>query len=120
MHEFSHWLMAKILFVPTGRMSLTPKFGENSVELGSVQIAKTDFVRRFFIGIAPLLTGISVLIFILFAINSYTFPVWVYLLFAYICITVINTMSLSKSDLSGAWKILLILALALAFLIALH
>jgi len=116
----SHYVVAKLLFVRTGKISLLPKFHDDGLELGHVEIAHTDFVRRFFIGIAPLVVGILTIFGILYVLISMSFVWWQYLLFAYTIITIVNTMSLSKSDLSGAWKIVLILALALAFVIALH
>lgn len=120
LHELSHFFAAKLLGVQTGRISLTPKFHEDGLELGHVEIAKTDFLRRFLVGIAPLVVGVSVLSALVYLVLYYSYQWWGYLLFAYVGITVVNTMSLSKSDLSGAWKVMLILALALAILIALH
>ncbi len=116
----SHYVVAKLLFVRTGKISLLPKFHDDGLELGHVEIAHTDFVRRFFIGIAPLVVGVCVLSGIVYFLLNMRFVWWQYVLFAYTIITVVNTMSLSKSDLVGAWKIVLILALALAFVIALH
>lgn len=120
LHEMSHYVVAKLLFVRTGKISLLPKFHDDGLELGHVEIAHTDFVRRFFIGIAPLVVGVCVLSGIVYFLLNMRFVWWQYVLFAYTIITVVNTMSLSKSDLVGAWKIVLILALALAFVIALH
>lgn len=120
LHELSHFLVAKILGVPTGNISLIPRFHEDGLELGHVQIGRTDFVRRFLVGIAPLVSGICVLIIIVYFVWSGTYVWWVYLIFAYLALTVVNTMSLSKSDLAGAWKVFLILALALIFYFALH
>ena len=58
-HELSHWLVAEILQVPTGKMSLMPEVVDGSgVKLGSVQIARTDVFRRTLIGLAPLLIGL--------------------------------------------------------------
>ena len=121
LHELSHFLAAKLLGVPTGRISLIPKANENGMEFGHVEIAKTDFVRRFLIGIAPFVSGTAVLATLVY-INIYVhaLPVWVYAAFAYIAVTVLNTMTLSKSDLQGSWKIAFILLLALVVLIVLH
>jgi len=58
MHEISHFLMARILGVKTGRLSLIPKKLENGrIQLGYVETATTDFVRDSLIGAAPLLAG---------------------------------------------------------------
>ena len=57
-HELSHWLMAKLLAVRTGRIELWPRAQKNgAVWLGSVQIARTDPVRASLVGLAPLLSG---------------------------------------------------------------
>ncbi|MBI3159051.1 MAG: hypothetical protein HYZ26_05575 [Chloroflexi bacterium] len=58
LHELSHYLMAKLLFVPTGRFSIFPRDLKNGMlQLGYVETAKTGLLREFFIGIAPLLAG---------------------------------------------------------------
>ncbi len=69
LHELSHWLMAKLLFVPTGDMALfRPNKGKQAsngkVVLGYVEVFKTDPIRQSLIGLAPLITGILVLIII--------------------------------------------------------
>ncbi|TAK11256.1 MAG: hypothetical protein EPO32_12755 [Anaerolineae bacterium] len=58
LHEASHFLMAKALFVPTGRFSLLPRQMKNGMlQLGYVETAKVDWLREFLIGLAPLLAG---------------------------------------------------------------
>jgi len=58
LHEGSHYLMAKILGVPTGRVSLIPQsIGGNRLRLGFVETGKTDILRDALIGTAPLLIG---------------------------------------------------------------
>jgi hypothetical protein len=58
LHESSHYLMAKILGVPTGRVSLIPQSIEgNRLRLGFVETGKTDILRDALIGTAPLLVG---------------------------------------------------------------
>jgi len=58
LHEGSHFLMAKILRVPTGRVSLIPQSIEgNRLRLGFVETGQTDILRDALIGTAPLLTG---------------------------------------------------------------
>lgn len=57
-HESSHWLMAKILRVPTGRFSLIPRQMSNGkLRLGYVETQKTDWFRDSLIGAAPLIAG---------------------------------------------------------------
>lgn len=58
LHETSHYLMARILGVRTGKFSLLPELMPNGVvRLGYVETAKVDFFRDSIIGAAPLFTG---------------------------------------------------------------
>jgi hypothetical protein len=58
LHESSHFIMAQVLGVRTGRVSLIPKkIGDGRLRLGYVETAQTDIFRDALIGIAPLLTG---------------------------------------------------------------
>ncbi len=58
LHEASHYLMAKLLGVRTGRFSVLPRDLENGqLQLGYVETERTDLVREFLIGLAPLLAG---------------------------------------------------------------
>jgi hypothetical protein len=58
LHEISHYLVARLLGVRTGRFSLLPEPLPNGrLRLGYVETASTDFIRDGLIGIAPLLAG---------------------------------------------------------------
>jgi hypothetical protein len=58
LHELSHYLVAVILRVRTGRFSLIPQnLGNGRLQLGYVETAKTDIIRDAITGLAPLLTG---------------------------------------------------------------
>lgn len=58
LHELSHFLMAKVLFVRTAGFSIVPRAKPNgTVQLGYVSVRKVDKVRDSLIGIAPLITG---------------------------------------------------------------
>jgi hypothetical protein len=58
LHESSHFLMAHLLGVRTGRFSLIPKKLDNGrLQLGYVETASTDFFRDALIGAAPLFAG---------------------------------------------------------------
>ena len=58
LHELSHFLMAKILRVPTGRFSLIPQpLPDGRLQLGYVETARSDIVRDSLIGAAPLIVG---------------------------------------------------------------
>jgi hypothetical protein len=58
LHEGSHYLMARVLGVRTGRFSLLPQtLADGRLQLGFVETSATDIFRDALIGIAPLLAG---------------------------------------------------------------
>jgi hypothetical protein len=58
LHELSHYLMARLLGVKTGKFSLVPQVtSDGHLQLGFVETARADFFRDALIGLAPLLTG---------------------------------------------------------------
>jgi len=58
LHEFSHWAAANLLLVKTSGVSLLPKHDRSGhIRLGSVTIERTDPVRSSLIGVAPLVSG---------------------------------------------------------------
>ena len=129
LHEGSHFLMAKLLGVPTGRFSILPRPLPNGrLQLGYVETARSDIVRDSLIGAAPLITGTVLVAYIafyhlemqvlldvlragqlnLFWMGARSLPavedfyLWVYLAFA-----VSSTMMPSESD-RHAWLELVI------------
>jgi hypothetical protein len=57
-HETSHFIMARLLGVHTGRFSLIPQpTAQGRLQLGYVETAKSDWLRDSLIGVAPLLLG---------------------------------------------------------------
>ena len=58
LHEFSHFLMAKLVAVQTGGFSLFPQsLPDGRLRLGYMETARTDIARDSLIGAAPILTG---------------------------------------------------------------
>ncbi len=58
LHEFSHFVVAKLLGVRTGGFSIFPQSTpEGRLQLGYVETAHTDLARDALIGAAPLVTG---------------------------------------------------------------
>ncbi len=58
LHEVSHFLMARLLGVRTGRFSLLPSvMADGTLRLGYVETARADVLRDALIGTAPLVTG---------------------------------------------------------------
>ena len=131
LHEGSHFLMAKILRVRTGRFSVIPRaLPDGRLQLGFVETAKSDVLRDSLIGAAPLIFGTLFVAFaavnrldmdVLWATlrngqfnlfwmgvgilpRTQDFWLWFYLVF-----TVSSTMTPSESD-RHAWLELLISA----------
>ena len=119
-HELSHMLAAVILFVPVGNMEFAPKRSDSGLKLGSIEIAKTDPVRRSIIGFAPVFAGLMIVIGIVYIFTSnilffkdkeiYILVIaiigLIYLLFA-----VSNTMFSSSRDMEGTAEILITLVI---------
>ncbi len=65
LHEFSHWLIATLLRVKTGRFSLWPKPKKGGeLQMGSLQVEVVDPFRYSLIGLAPLIFGSVAILFI--------------------------------------------------------
>lgn len=63
LHECSHWLVATLLDVPTQSISLFPHILKGGqVQLGSVNVRRSDAVRESLIGLAPLFTGAAAIL----------------------------------------------------------
>lgn len=134
LHELSHFLVARLLGVKTGKLSIIPRPLENGkLQLGYVETERSDLLRDAIIGAAPLLAGssfvamaglyrlnlnifqtqfnnldLNILINTLEVIyKSPDFWLWFYLIF-----TVSSTMMPSASD-RRAWLPLAILVLIL-------
>ncbi len=58
LHEFSHWLAAKLVGVRTAGISLMPRVQRGgTVRLGSIKVGRSDPLRESFIGVAPFIGG---------------------------------------------------------------
>jgi hypothetical protein len=58
LHECSHYLMARLLRVPTGKLMLFPKpLEDGKLQLGYLETLPTDWLRDSLIGAAPLISG---------------------------------------------------------------
>ncbi len=116
-HELSHYLAARLLFVHTGKISLLPEREDDYVKLGSVEIGRTDPLRRILIGLSPFFTGTSLILFSLFVFESqnlWSTPFMSALLF-YILFEIGNTMFSSKKDLEGATFLIVLIVVLTIF-----
>jgi len=101
LHELSHLLVANILFVPTGEIEFLPEVRGSEVKMGSVAIAHTDPLRRFLVGVAPVIGGIGIIL----LSSRYLFNSlvsWQSALLLYIIFQIGNTMFASSKDMEGA------------------
>lgn len=113
-HEFAHYMTARILGVHAGHMEFFPQVRENYVKLGSVSIAETDPIRRFLIGVAPVLFGIGVISYLLglyFSPLFAPFIFWKSLFVIYGIFEISTTMFSSGKDLEGSLILCVILLL---------
>lgn len=132
-HEGSHWLMAKLLRVPTYKFSLVPEWiSSGTLRFGYVEISKTDSIRGSIIGISPLIAGSVIVLWIASfqfgfitdpnmsqwgamqswfesVIQTPNFGLWLYFL-----LTISNMMLPSASD-RRAWLRATIILLAISF-----
>jgi len=113
LHEFAHLITAVILGVRTGKFSVWPALdtGE-SIKMGSVQIAKSDPVRRAIIGAAPFLIGVSVMLILLWWLTGRGLNYWwEYALTGVVLFEIGNTMFSSRRDMEGTMELLLALGI---------
>lgn len=59
LHEASHWIIAKLVGVRTGKFSLIPQLQpDGTLRLGYVEAAPADVFRETLIGAAPFVSGV--------------------------------------------------------------
>jgi hypothetical protein len=108
-HELSHALMATLLFAHVGKMDLIPKLVGTNLKLGSVEIGKTDPIRRLLIGMGPFLFGTLIIIGIFYLGAFYQlFTNYIFIAAAgYAVFEIGNTMFSSKKDMEGALEVVI-------------
>jgi hypothetical protein len=73
LHETSHYVAAKLLFVPTNGISIgIGRARRRQISLGSVNIRRTDPIRESLIGVAPFVVGIGAI----WLIAGWGFALW--------------------------------------------
>lgn len=117
-HEFSHQLMAELLFVRTGRIHLIPEIVGNDIKMGHAEIQITDPIRRFFIGIAPFIFGIFILLSSIYLSMKYfsSENLWIIIILLYVVFQIGNTMFASKKDMEGAFALIFITSIIISAL----
>ncbi|MGE5041499.1 MAG: hypothetical protein ACM3IJ_01205 [Candidatus Levyibacteriota bacterium] len=119
-HELSHLLTAEILGVKTHGIYLVPEYRNGRLKMGSVLVDHSDFIRQFFIGVAPLFTGLwllSSICYLLFTHLDFAmvlhspFMMVMLLLASYLTFAVTNTMFSSKKDMDGALELFIVIGI---------
>ncbi|HEY6041514.1 MAG TPA: hypothetical protein VIX58_05240 [Anaerolineae bacterium] len=73
LHEGSHWLVANVLGVKTGKVTIgLARARGKMMSLGSVNVERTDVMRESLIGIAPFLFGLVAIV----LIAGFGFGLW--------------------------------------------
>ena len=114
-HELSHWVVAEVLQVPTGEISILPDFSngeEKRQKLGHVMTASADPLRSFVIGIAPFVSGLGLLALFGYLFSTWWargYPWWSLALLGYGIMVVGNSMMISKED-RRSWPVMFILS----------
>jgi hypothetical protein len=106
-HELSHFLFAKALFVKVGKFSVKPRKLEEEIVLGSVSIEKVDIIRRLIIGSSPVVFGLTIILSAIYFVltNNIYRDLRVALLMSYVVFVIGNTMFSSRKDVEGIWKV---------------
>jgi hypothetical protein len=96
-----------VLGVHVGHIELVPKIDSDRVTLGSVQIAHSDPIRRFLIGVAPFFWGTGIILGVLFyASTQHVFHNYILdALICYVLFEIGNTMFASKKDMEGTIEV---------------
>jgi len=114
-HELSHYLVATLLFVKTGKIEFMPVVRGDSVKLGSVEVSHTDPLRKFLIGIAPIVVGLVLLFASFYYLTTAYLPIspWIqFVLLGIIAFELSNTMFSSRKDMEGVLPLLVVFVLA--------
>ena len=101
-HELSHWVVAEVLQVRTGEITIFPDLSriEDTYRLGSVATVKSDPFRGFLIGVAPFFSGLIICLVLghFLQIGWGTYSWWTLSLIIYGIIVISNSMLISKED----------------------
>lgn len=123
-HELSHWVVAEVLQVRTGAITIFPDLDEDSLEgsqrLGSVAMVSSDPFRGFLIGLAPFISGLAILAVLgrlLSTSFSADYPLWQIALIIYGIMVIGNSMMISESD-RRTWPFIIIFFLLIIILIS--
>lgn len=121
-HEVSHFLAAALTGARTGKIEIFPSFDKPKIKevnsndrlhihLGSLQTQQLNPIRGFIVGIAPLLIGMGLLIWLApeLQVTSYKLQVsWQTAIKFYLFFTVANSLFLSWTDVKQTLPLIII------------
>lgn len=121
-HEVSHFLAAALTGAKTGKIEIFPELSKNTLggefdrtkkthRLGFVQTQQLNPIRGFIVGIAPLLIGMGLLIWLApeLQVTSYKLQVsWQTAIKFYLFFTVANSLFLSWTDVKQTLPLIII------------
>ncbi len=104
-HELSHFIVATLIRVPTGELTILPEIEKNGeVKAGKLMLGSTDPFRLSIIGLAPVFTGITLiyvtgrLFFANFQLSNYN----VQMIFGFYLLFIVSiTMFSSRKDIES-------------------
>lgn len=124
LHEVSHFLVAAMCGVRTGRVEVLPEFIEEvvvnkepkPVHLGYVQVSKMNPIQGFLVGTAPFITGLAMLVWLSSIIPNalQTQQYGILGLEVYIFFTVANSFFPSWQDMKHTLSLIVISVLIIA------
>jgi hypothetical protein len=114
LHELSHLVMARLLLVKAGGLTIFPKMASNRIVMGSVLIWPTDRVRRLLIGIAPGIVGLVVMLGALWFVEiHHLWQSWPWAIgVGYLVFQIGNSLFSSPVDLEGALGLFVFVGIA--------
>jgi hypothetical protein len=119
-HELAHWVVARLLWVKAGRISLIPKIqSDGLIEMGSVRLPQGVDVFRFaLIGLAPVYVGLAVILGIMWVGEHYALwgNWWWWIVTGYTMFEVGNTFFASSSDMAWALRLSIVLGVVFSLL----
>jgi len=98
-HELAHFFCAIVLMLKIKEVNVFPKIEGNSIKLGSVIYEKKDTLRGILVGMAPIILGLGIFLWLSFFNLFPHDDFYINILLIYLIYIVSTTMFSSKRDL---------------------
>ena len=112
-HELAHLIVAPLLLVRAGRLTILPVAKKDHIVMGSVQVPRTDMIRSFIIGVAPVLVGLAIIFGLMWVAEEYQlWSDWRWRLGIGVALFQVgNNMFSSSADMQGSAKLFITLGI---------